>query len=63
MNPNFRRILPPPRNQIIPKFPLQFELKEESYLELMVEDRPMCFFQTRISPEDLHEHTQPSLLV
>ena len=37
--------------------------KEESLFELMVEEGPLCVFQTQVSPEDLHEHTQPSLLV
>ena len=29
----------------------------------MVEEGPLCVFQTQISHEDLHEHTNPSLLV
>ena len=29
----------------------------------MVEDGPLCVFQTQNSPEDLHEHTKQSLLV
>ena len=29
----------------------------------MVEEGPLCVFQTQISPEDLHEHANPSLLV
>ena len=37
--------------------------KEESYFELMVEEGPLCVFQTQISPEDLHEHTNPSFLM
>ena len=37
--------------------------KEESDFELMVEEGPLCVFQTQISPEELHEHTNPSLLV
>ena len=37
--------------------------KEESYLELRVEERPLCVYQTRISPEDLQEHTKPSLFM
>ena len=37
--------------------------KEESDFELMVEEGPLCVFQTQISPEDWHEHTNPSLLV
>ena len=47
-NQNFRRPLPPPRNQRIPKVPLQFELKEESDFDLMVEEGPLCIFQTQI---------------
>ena len=41
----------------------QFELKEEANFELMVEDGPLCVLQTQVSPEDLHEHTNPSLMV
>ena len=41
----------------------QFELKEEANFELMVEDGPLCVFQTQMSPRDLHEHTKPSFLV
>ena len=29
----------------------------------MVEEGPLCVFQTQISPEYLHEHTKPYLLV
>ena len=29
----------------------------------MVEEGPLCVFQTQISPEELHEHTNPSFLV
>ena len=47
----------------VPEAPLQFELKEESYFELMVEEGPLCVFQAQISPEYLYEHTNPSLLV
>ena len=37
--------------------------KEESYFEFRVEEGPLCVFQTKISPEESHEHTKPSLLV
>ena len=29
----------------------------------MVEEGPLCVFQTQISPKDLHEHTNPSLFM
>ena len=29
----------------------------------MVEEGPLCVFQTQVSPEDLQEHTNPSLFV
>ena len=37
--------------------------KEELDFVLMVEEGPLCVFQTQISPEVLHEHTNPPLLV
>ena len=37
--------------------------KEESDFELMVEEGPLCVFQTQVPPEYLHGHTNPSLLV
>ena len=43
--------------------PSLFELKEESNIGLVVEDGSLCVFQNLIPPEDLHEHTKPSLLV
>ena len=46
-----------------PKAPSQFELKKKSNFGLVVEDGPLCVFQTLIPLEYLHEHTKPSLLV
>ena len=37
--------------------------KDESDFELMVEEGPLCVFQTQIPPKDVHEHTSPLLLV
>ena len=36
---------------------------EESNLELMVEEGPLCVYQTHFLPENLQEHTRPSLFM
>ena len=46
-----------------PEAPSQFELKEEAYFELRVEEGPSCVFQTEIAPEETHEHTKPIFLM
>ena len=37
--------------------------KEESYFELMVEERTLCVDHIKSFPENSHEHTKPYLLV
>ena len=46
-------------------FNLETEIarEEESDSELIIEEGPLCVFQTQISPKDVHEHTKTSLLV
>ena len=59
---DFRGPLPSPRNQIIPRTPLQFKLKEELDSQLVVEEGPLCVGKTKVVAKELQEHTNPSLL-
>ena len=36
---------------------------EESNLELMVEEGPLCVYKTQISPKELQEHAKTSLFM